>query len=120
MLTFLESHSYYEVVEESRVRLKSPNYYEVKDIQHGNEQVEYVNVYPQYESDGGASINDDGDDLEQDDERHHKILGDIEAQVKHKDMDPNIDEDGCTEKEAEWYTKISGRDHKVPSVEEKR
>ena len=25
-----------------------------------------------------------------------------------------MDEDGLTEKEAEWYTKFTGRDHKVP------
>ncbi|KAE8803162.1 hypothetical protein D1007_20931 [Hordeum vulgare] len=56
-----------------------------------------------------------------------------EAQVRHDDMDPDIvyqracvdesddeglenelDEDGFTEKEAEWYTKITGRDHKIP------
>ena len=25
-----------------------------------------------------------------------------------------LDEDGLTEKEAEWYTQITGRDHKIP------
>lgn len=94
--------------------------FEVKDIQHGNEQVDYVNVYPQHEFEGGAPMNDDGHDSEEEDERHHNILGDIEALVRHKDMDPDIiyqracvddsddegpgnelDEDGFTEKEAQ-------------------
>jgi hypothetical protein len=92
-----------------------------------------ANEYPQYEFGGSAPIKDDGHDSDEEYERHHNIVGDVEAQVRHKDMDPDIiyqracvddsddegpvnelDEDGFTEKEAEWYTKITGRDHKVP------
>ncbi|KAE8792792.1 hypothetical protein D1007_32661 [Hordeum vulgare] len=92
-----------------------------------------ANEYPQYEFGGSASIKDDGHDSDEEYERQHNIIGDVEAQVRHDDMDPNIvyqcacvdesddevpmnelDEDGFTEKEADWYTKITGRDHKVP------
>ncbi|KAE8785742.1 hypothetical protein D1007_40024 [Hordeum vulgare] len=92
-----------------------------------------VNEYPQYEFGGSAPIKDDGHESDEEYERQHNIVGDVEAQVSHDDMDPNIvyqracvdesddegpvnelDEDGFTEKEAEWYTKITGRDHKVP------
>ncbi|KAE8814990.1 hypothetical protein D1007_07704 [Hordeum vulgare] len=83
-----------------------------------------VNEYPQYEFGGSAPIKDDGHDSDKEYERKHNIVGDVEAQVRHDDMDPDIvyqhacvdesDEDGFTEKEAEWYTKITGRDHKVP------
>ncbi|KAE8791542.1 hypothetical protein D1007_33998 [Hordeum vulgare] len=92
-----------------------------------------VNEYPQYEFGGSAPIKDDGHDSDEEYERQHNIVGDVEAQVRHDDMDPDIvyqracvdesddegpenelDEDGFTEKEAEWYTKITGRDHKVP------
>ncbi|KAE8790973.1 hypothetical protein D1007_34620 [Hordeum vulgare] len=86
-----------------------------------------VNEYPQYEFGGSAPIKDDGHDSYGEYERHHNIVGDVEAQVRHDDMDPDIvyqracvdesndegpvnelDEDGFTEKEAEWYTKITG------------
>ncbi|KAE8795968.1 hypothetical protein D1007_29001 [Hordeum vulgare] len=92
-----------------------------------------ANEYPKYEFGGSAPINDDDHDLEEEYERQHNIVGDVEAQVRHKDMDPDIiyqracvddshgegpmnelDEDGFTEKEAEWYAKITSRDHKVP------
>ncbi|KAE8811880.1 hypothetical protein D1007_11092 [Hordeum vulgare] len=92
-----------------------------------------VNEYPQYEFGGSAPIKDDGHESDEEYERQHNIVGDVEAQVRHDDMDPDIvyqracvdesddegpvnelDEDGFTEKEAEWYTKITGRDHKVP------
>ncbi|KAE8774527.1 hypothetical protein D1007_53049 [Hordeum vulgare] len=92
-----------------------------------------ANEYPQYEFRGSAPIKDDGHDSDKEYERHHNIVGDVEAQVRHDDMDPDIvyqrfcvdesndegpvnelDEDGFTEKEVEWYTKITGRDHKVP------
>ncbi|KAE8813235.1 hypothetical protein D1007_09626 [Hordeum vulgare] len=92
-----------------------------------------VNEYPQYEFGGSAPIKYDGHDSDEEYERHHKIVGDVEAQVRHDDMDLDIvyqracvdesddegpvnelDEDGFTEKEAEWYTKITSRDHKVP------
>ncbi|KAE8809123.1 hypothetical protein D1007_14301 [Hordeum vulgare] len=92
-----------------------------------------ANEYPQYEFGGSAPIKDDGHDSDEEYERHHNIVGAIEAQVRHDDMDPDIvyqracvdesddegpmnelDEDGFTEKEAEWYTKITGKDHKVP------
>ncbi|KAE8804839.1 hypothetical protein D1007_19073 [Hordeum vulgare] len=92
-----------------------------------------VNEYPQYEFGGSAPIKDDGHDYDEEYERQHNIVGDVEAQVRHDDMDPHIvyqracvdgsddegpvnelDEDGFTEKEAERYTKITGRDHKVP------
>ncbi|KAE8812913.1 hypothetical protein D1007_10008 [Hordeum vulgare] len=92
-----------------------------------------VNEYPQYEFGGSAPIKDDGHDSDEEYERQHTIVGDVEAKVRHDDMDPDIvyqracvdesddegpmnelDEDGFTEKEAEWYTKITVRDHKVP------
>ncbi|KAE8781491.1 hypothetical protein D1007_45180 [Hordeum vulgare] len=92
-----------------------------------------VNEYPQYEFGGSAPIKDDGHESDEEYERQHNIVGDVEAQVRHDDMDPDIvyqracvdesddegpvnelDEDGFIEKEAEWYTKITGRDHKVP------
>ncbi|KAE8774016.1 hypothetical protein D1007_53715 [Hordeum vulgare] len=92
-----------------------------------------VNEYPQYEFGGSAPIKDDGHESDEEYERQHNIVGDVEAQVRHDDMDPDIvyqracvdesddegpenelDEDGFTEIEAEWYTKITGRDHKVP------
>ncbi|KAE8777461.1 hypothetical protein D1007_49771 [Hordeum vulgare] len=92
-----------------------------------------VNEYPRYEFGGSAPIKDDGHESDEEYERQHNIVGDVEAQVRHDDMDPDIvyqracvdesddegpvnelDEDGFTEKEAEWYTKIIGRDHKVP------
>ncbi|KAE8772065.1 Receptor-like protein 12 [Hordeum vulgare] len=92
-----------------------------------------VNEYPQYEFGGSAPIKDDGHESDEEYERQHNIVGDVEAQVRHDDMDPDIvyqracvdesddegpenelDEDGFTEKEAEWYTKITGRDHKIP------
>ncbi|KAE8800511.1 hypothetical protein D1007_24006 [Hordeum vulgare] len=92
-----------------------------------------VNEYPQYEFGGSAPIKDDGHDSDEEYERQHNIVCDVEAQVRHDDMDPDIvyqracvdesddegpvnelDEDGFTEKEAEWCTKITGRDHKVP------
>ncbi|KAE8819888.1 hypothetical protein D1007_02262 [Hordeum vulgare] len=81
----------------------------------------------------GAPIKDDGHDSDEEYERHHNIVGNVEDQVRHDDMDPDIvyqracvdessdegpvnelDEDGFTEKETELYTKIIGRDHKVP------
>ncbi|KAE8817472.1 40S ribosomal protein S5-1 [Hordeum vulgare] len=80
-----------------------------------------VNEYPQYEFRGSALIKDDGHDSDEEYERQHNIVGDAEAQVWHDDMDPDIvyqgacadesddegpvnelDEDGFTEKEAEW------------------
>ncbi|KAE8801664.1 hypothetical protein D1007_22696 [Hordeum vulgare] len=83
-----------------------------------------VNEYPQYEFGGSAPIKDDGHDSDEEYERHHNIVGDVEDQVRHDDMDPDIvyqracvdewddegpanelDEDGFTQKEAEWYTK---------------
>ncbi|KAE8797619.1 hypothetical protein D1007_27086 [Hordeum vulgare] len=92
-----------------------------------------ANEYPQYEFGGSAPIKDDGHESNKEYERQHNIVGDVEAQVRHDDIDPDIvyqrgcvdesddegpenelDEDGFTEKEAEWYTKITGRDHKVP------
>ncbi|KAE8773664.1 hypothetical protein D1007_54067 [Hordeum vulgare] len=92
-----------------------------------------ANEYPQYEFEGSAPIKDNGHDSDKEYERHHNTVGDVEAQVRHDDIDPDIvykhvcvddsddegsvnelDEDGFTEKEVEWYTKITGRDHKVP------
>ncbi|KAE8776725.1 hypothetical protein D1007_50602 [Hordeum vulgare] len=92
-----------------------------------------ANEYPQYEFGGSALIKADGHDSDEEYERHHNIVGDLEVQVRHDDMDPDIvyqracvddsddegpvnelDEDGFTKKEAEWYTKNTGRDHKVP------
>ncbi|KAE8804940.1 hypothetical protein D1007_18957 [Hordeum vulgare] len=79
-----------------------------------------VNEYPQYKFGGNAPIKDDGHDSDEEYEGQHNIVGDIEAQVRHDDMDPDIvyqracvdesddegpvnelDEDGFTEKEAE-------------------
>ncbi|KAE8796101.1 hypothetical protein D1007_28959 [Hordeum vulgare] len=76
--------------------------------------------YPQYEFGGSAPIKDDGHNSGAEYDRHHNIVGDIEAQVRHDDMDPDIvyqrscvdesddegsvnelDEDCFTEKEAE-------------------
>ncbi|KAE8777730.1 hypothetical protein D1007_49470 [Hordeum vulgare] len=81
-----------------------------------------ANEYPQYEFGGSVPIKDDGHDSDEEYERHHNIVGDVEAQVRHDDMDPDIvyqracvdesddegpvnelDEDGFTEKEAEWF-----------------
>ncbi|XP_020169921.2 uncharacterized protein [Aegilops tauschii subsp. strangulata] len=92
-----------------------------------------ANEYPQYEFGGSAPMKDYGDDSDEEYERHRNIFGDVEAEVRHQDMDPDIiyqracvddsddegpvnelDEDGLTKKEAEWYTKITGRDHKIP------
>ena len=75
-------------------------------------------------------MNEDGHDSEQEDERHNNDLGDIEAQVRHKDMNLDIiyqracaydldddgtendlDDVGFMDKEAEWHTKMTGRDH---------
>jgi len=75
---------------------------------------------------------DDDHNLEEDDERHNNDLGDIAAQVSHEDMNREIfyqryyahdsdddgpenelDEDGFTVKEAECYTKITGRNHRT-------
>ena len=108
----------------SQPHVSQSNEVEVKDIKHDNEQVDYVNEYPQYEFGGSAPINDDGHDSEEEYDRQHNIVGDVEAQVRHKDMEPDIiyqracvddsddegpvnelDEDGFTEKEAKWYTK---------------
>ncbi|KAE8773535.1 hypothetical protein D1007_54223 [Hordeum vulgare] len=101
------------------------------DVEHKFEM--QANENSQYEIRGCAPINDDDRDSEEEYERQHNNVGDVEAQVRHKDMDPDIsyqrscvddsddegpvnelDEDGFTEKDAEWYTKIIGRDHKVP------
>ncbi|KAE8791746.1 hypothetical protein D1007_33805 [Hordeum vulgare] len=49
-----------------------------------------VNEYPQYEFEGSASIKDDFHDSDEEYERHHNIFGDVEAQVRHDDMDPDI------------------------------
>ncbi|KAE8782065.1 hypothetical protein D1007_44581 [Hordeum vulgare] len=92
-----------------------------------------VNEYPQYEFGDSAPIKDDGHNSDEEYERHHNYVGDVDAQVRHDEMDPDIvyqracvdesddegpvnelDEDGFTEKEAECYTKITRRDHKVP------
>ncbi|KAE8781677.1 hypothetical protein D1007_45070 [Hordeum vulgare] len=94
----------------------------VEDVQHKVE-VE-ANEYPKYEFGGSAPINDDDHDFKEEYEKQH--IGDVEAQVRHQDMDPDIiyqracvddsddegpinelDEDGLTQKEAEWYTKIN-------------
>ncbi|KAE8781882.1 hypothetical protein D1007_44822 [Hordeum vulgare] len=64
-----------------------------------------VNEYPQYEFGGSAPIKDDGHESDEEYERQHN---NDEGPVN------ELDEDGFTEKEAEWYTKITGRDHKVP------
>ncbi|KAE8821418.1 hypothetical protein D1007_00561 [Hordeum vulgare] len=85
-----------------------------------------VNEYPQYEFGGSVPIKDDGHESDEEYERQHNIVGDVEAQVRHDDMDPDIvyqracvdesddegpvnelDEDGLTEKEAEWYGGVS-------------
>ncbi|KAE8784563.1 hypothetical protein D1007_41796 [Hordeum vulgare] len=129
--------AYKEVVASSVVKsLRSV--YDLSPISSGPPIVEHkveveANEYPQYEFGGSVLIKDDGHDSDDEYERHHNIVGNVEAQVKHDDMDPDIvyqracvdelddegpvnelDEDGFTEKEAEWYTKITGRDHKVP------
>ncbi|KAE8791690.1 hypothetical protein D1007_33820 [Hordeum vulgare] len=94
----------------------------VEDVKHKVE-VE-SNEYPKYEFVGSAPINDDDHDFEEEYKRKHNIVGDVEAQVRHQDMDPDIiyqracvddsddegptnglDKDGFTEKEAEWYKK---------------
>ncbi|KAE8781969.1 hypothetical protein D1007_44715 [Hordeum vulgare] len=49
-----------------------------------------VNEYPQYEFGCSASIKDDGHDSDEEYERQHNIVGDVEAQVRHDDMDPDI------------------------------
>ncbi|KAE8789668.1 hypothetical protein D1007_36097 [Hordeum vulgare] len=49
-----------------------------------------ANEYPQYEFGGSAPIEDDGHDSDEEYERHHNIVGDVEAQVRHDDMDPDI------------------------------
>ncbi|KAE8800280.1 hypothetical protein D1007_24269 [Hordeum vulgare] len=103
----------------------------VDDVEHKVEV--QANEYSQYEIRGSAPITDDDHDSEEEYERQHNNVGDVEAQVRHKDMDTDIiyqracmddsddeglvnelDEDGFTKKEAEWYTKIIGRDQKVP------
>ena len=60
----------------------------MKDIQHVNKQVDYVNVDPQYEFEGGSPMYDDGHDFEQEHEKRNNDLGDIKAQVRHEDMNP--------------------------------
>ncbi|KAE8794619.1 hypothetical protein D1007_30660 [Hordeum vulgare] len=142
-LIFLESPTYEEVVEETRIRFKWVDTSDqvellgtydvgVPPIVEHKVEVE-ANEYPQYEFGGSALIKHDGHDFDEECARHHNIVGDVEVQVRHDDMDPHIvyqhacvdelddeglvnelDEDGFTEKEAEWYTKITGRDHKVP------
>ncbi|KAE8771621.1 hypothetical protein D1007_56476 [Hordeum vulgare] len=49
-----------------------------------------VNEYPQYEFGGSAPIKDDGHDSDEEYERQHNIVGDVEAQVRHNDMHPDI------------------------------
>ncbi|KAE8804315.1 hypothetical protein D1007_19732 [Hordeum vulgare] len=49
-----------------------------------------ANAYPQYEFGGSAPMKDDGHDSNEEYERHHHIVGDVEAQVRHDDMDPDI------------------------------
>ncbi|KAE8790516.1 hypothetical protein D1007_35172 [Hordeum vulgare] len=132
VMIFLESPSYDEVVEETHSRLKWVD---------ASEQVELVGRYDVGSAQKSrmktmpisAPINDDDHDSEEEYERRRTNVGDVEAQVRHKDMDPDIiykracvddsddecplnelGEDDFTEKEAEWYTKITGRDHKVP------
>ncbi|KAI4992208.1 hypothetical protein ZWY2020_046700, partial [Hordeum vulgare] len=39
---------------------------------------------------GSAPIKDDGHDSDEEYERQHNIVGDVEAQVRHDDMDPDI------------------------------
>ena len=39
---------------------------------------------------GSAPFNGDGHDSDEEDGRYHKIIGDVEAQVRHKDMEPDI------------------------------
>ncbi|KAE8796451.1 hypothetical protein D1007_28584 [Hordeum vulgare] len=121
-----------------RVDLNQPLVHDLSPISSVPPIVEHkveveVNEYPRYEFGGSAPIKDDGHDSDKEYERHHNIVGDVEAQVRHDDMDPDIvyqracvdesndegpvnelDEDGFTEKEADWYTKITGTDHKVP------
>ncbi|KAE8793417.1 hypothetical protein D1007_32001 [Hordeum vulgare] len=83
VLIFLESPTYEEVVEETRIRLNVPPIVEHKVEVEANE-------YPQYEFRGSAPIKDDGHDSDEEYERHHNIVGDVEAQVRHDDMDPDI------------------------------
>ncbi|KAE8783553.1 hypothetical protein D1007_42970 [Hordeum vulgare] len=92
-----------------------------------------ANEYPQYEFGGSSPMKADGHDSDEEYERCHNIVGDLKAQVRHDNMDRDIvyqracvddsddegsvnelDDDGFTKKEAEWYTKITSRDHKVP------
>ncbi|KAE8778393.1 hypothetical protein D1007_48694 [Hordeum vulgare] len=92
----------------------------VDDVEHKIEVQD--NEYSQYEFRGSAPINDDDHDSEEEYERQHNNVGDVEAQVRHEDMDPDIiyqracvddsgdegpvnelEEDGFTEKEPEWY-----------------
>ncbi|KAE8790030.1 hypothetical protein D1007_35710 [Hordeum vulgare] len=137
-LIFLEIPTYEEIVEETRIRLKWVDPNDLSPISNVPPIVEHkveveANEYPQYEFGGSAPIKDDGHDSDEGYERHHNIIGDVEDQVRHDGMDPDIvyqracvdesddegpvndlDEDGFIEKEAEWYTKITGRDHKVP------
>lgn len=42
---------------------------------------------PKYEFGGSAPMKDDGDDSDEEYERHHNIVGDVEAEVRHQDMD---------------------------------
>ncbi|KAE8816611.1 hypothetical protein D1007_05955 [Hordeum vulgare] len=49
-----------------------------------------ANEYPQYEFGGSAPIKRDGHDSDEEYERHHNIVGDVEAQVRHDDMYPDI------------------------------
>ncbi|KAE8817867.1 hypothetical protein D1007_04490 [Hordeum vulgare] len=129
-LIFLKSPTYEEVVEETRIRLN------VTPIDDHKVEVE-VNEYPQYEFECSAPIKDDGHDSDEEYERHHNIVGDVEAQVRHDDMDPDIvyqracvdelddeglvnelDEDGFTKKEAEWYGVFSTQQSNNEGVED--
>ncbi|KAE8791601.1 hypothetical protein D1007_34061 [Hordeum vulgare] len=49
-----------------------------------------VNDNPQYEFGGSAPTKDDGRDSDEEYERHHNIVGDVEAQVRHDDMERDI------------------------------
>ncbi|KAE8781270.1 hypothetical protein D1007_45511 [Hordeum vulgare] len=60
------------------------------DVEHKVEVQMQANKYSQYEFQGSAPINDDDYDSEEEYERQHNDVGDVEDQVRHKDMDPNI------------------------------
>ncbi|KAE8773426.1 hypothetical protein D1007_54314 [Hordeum vulgare] len=117
VLIFLESPSYEEVVKAPLFQVDL-NQNLVEDVKHKVE-VE-ANEYTKYEFGRSAPINDYDHDLEGQYERQHNIVDDVEAQVRHQDMDPDIiyqhacvddsddegpmnelDEDGFTKKEAE-------------------